>query len=157
MDENFNQECAVTGKMPIKNEQEVYDVTTPLVGIYGLQNKLKPDKWYIGQSLDIYNRWKNAYLKLKCKAQPKIYNVIRKYGYDAFNKIVLEECPKDKLILLDRENYWIFQKNSIENGYNLIKGRCSSGERTLTVKEKIGKAQLGIKKSSIREETQRRN
>lgn len=123
-----------------------------IVGIYGLQNKLKPDKWYVGQSLDVYDRWKNAYEKVKCKKQPKIYHALIKYGYDGFNKVLLEECRSDKLILLNRENYWIVEKNSIENGYNLIEARPSE-RRPIEVKEKISNT---LKGHVVSEETHKK-
>lgn len=95
-----------------------------IIGIYGLQNKLKPEKWYIGQSWDIYDRWIKAYEKLGCDRQPKIYNALLKYGYDGFEKHVIEMCnPNTDQGSLDlKETIWIKHYNSVENGYNCMDG-----------------------------------
>jgi group I intron endonuclease len=85
-------------------------------GIYGLQNKLKPTRWYVGQSKDIEHRWNRHYKHLHCKTQPKIYRALKRYGYDNFEKVILEECPIE--LLNEREAYWATVKNSIEKGYN---------------------------------------
>lgn len=100
-------------------------------GIYGLQNKVKPDKWNIGQcgqAKGIKRRW-NDYKRLDCRFQSKLNRALLKYGYDGFNKVVLERCPPEltdkneiKSWLNDREIYWIKFYNSVENGYN-----CHSG------------------------------
>ena len=120
MNEDLNQECAVTGNTLKKNETPLSSATTKLVGIYGLQNKLKPDKWYVGFSSDIIFRWQKQYQHLQCKKQRKIYNALLKYGYDGFEKVVLEECEKSKLG--EREAYWIKEKDSVKRGYNIASG-----------------------------------
>jgi len=140
MNDNLNGECLVIGNMPTSNEEKPESDTTPkrLSGIYGLQNKLKPDKWYVGQSIDIQNRWKKNYSTAKCKFQRKLYNALLKYGYENFNKVVLEELenPTQKL-LDDREGYWMKHYNCIENGYNLRGGGNGHGWHSEETKEKI--------------------
>lgn len=86
-------------------------------GIYGLKNKTN-GKWYVGQSTrSIADRW-SSYKNLKCDSQPKLLNAIVKYGYDKFEKIILENCPAEQSILDSREDYWIRFYDSVENGYN---------------------------------------
>lgn len=88
-------------------------------GIYGLKNKIT-GKWYVGQTTQPFrDRWL-TYKRMKCKSQPKIYNALIKYGYDTFDKIVLELCSNDPKILCEREKYWITQHDSVNNGYNVI-------------------------------------
>ena len=111
-------------------------------GIYGLQNKLSPDKWYVGQSLDILSRWDIAYKRMYCKKQPKIYNALKKYGYENFEKVVLEEC--DESVLTEREDFWMKYYNSIENGYN-IREASSKGSVAEETKQKISKSMKGRK------------
>lgn len=111
------------------------------IGIYGLKNKIN-GKWYIGQSAkSIEKRW-YFYKKLHCKEQPNLYNALKKYGYDSFDKIVLENCTSDKNTLNERETHWINFYNSIKNGYNL---KCGGqhGKVSLETRDKIRKSKLG--------------
>lgn len=91
-------------------------------GIYGLRNKVN-DKWYIGQSVDIFDRWKD-YKRLKCKNQRKILHALKKYGYDGFEKRIIELCDNDipQSVLDLKEDSWIRHLNSIDNGYNIRNG-----------------------------------
>lgn len=106
------------------------------IGIYGLKNKIT-GKWYVGQSItSIKNRW-NEYRRINCYNQPKLINALRKYGYDAFDKVLLEECVADQSILNEREDYWIKYYDSVENGYNCRYGGANgkfSKEAKLNVK-----------------------
>lgn len=114
-------------------------------GVYGLRNKLN-GKWYVGVSKDITKRWYKAYELMQCKKQLKIYNALKKYGYENFEKIILEEC--DRPMFKERETYWISKYDSVDNGYNIIHG-SASGERPLGIrmseetKRKIGDANRG--------------
>jgi len=111
-------------------------------GIYGLRNVLKSDEWYVGQSWDICKRWRTAYSNLQCKSQVKLYNALKKYGYDNFEKVILEEttCPQSELDA--RESYWMFQKDSIKRGYN-IRGAGSHGRLSDETKKKISNSKFG--------------
>ena len=100
-----------------------------VTGIYGLRNKIN-GKWYVGQSVDIYKRWK-SYRILKCKSQPKLYRTLKKYGYDTFEKVVIEECDSVEWILDYREMYWIRHLNSVKNGYNVSHGGSTNTNRGL--------------------------
>lgn len=101
----------------ITKETENQSVKKECIGIYGLKNKIN-NKWYVGQSIySIKSRW-SSYKNLQCDSQPKLFNAIVKYGYDNFEKIILEECEAEQLILDSREDYWIRYHNSVENGYN---------------------------------------
>lgn len=107
------------------------------IGIYGLKNKIT-GKWYVGQSItSIKNRW-DEYRRVQCYNQPKLINALRKYGYDAFEKVLLEECAADQSVLNDREDYWIKHYDSVENGYNCRYGGANgkfSKEAKLRVKQ----------------------
>jgi group I intron endonuclease len=92
-----------------------------VAGIYGLYNTLT-GKWYVGQSVGIFNRWNIAYKGLRCKSQVKIYRALLKYGYEAFEKVVLETCDDVDWILDYREMYWMRHLDSVKNGYNLKSG-----------------------------------
>lgn len=116
--------------------------TCNVIGIYGLQNKVKPDKWYIGQSYNIIKRWVVDYKRLKCSRQPKIYNAIKKYGYDGFNKIILEVCPSDQSTINEREIFYIKFYDSIKKGYNLKEGG-SHGTHTDETRKKLSISNTG--------------
>lgn len=124
-------------------------------GIYGLRNKLN-DKWYVGYSADIEDRWERAYKYLTCKGQRKIYNALLKYGYEAFDKVVLEECDGDKSIWGPRETHWISEKDSITNGYNIASGGVGGvlhvTPHTEETKRKIREKRIGVKLSDSHKE-----
>lgn len=109
-----------------------------IVGIYGLFCR-PSGKWYVGQSDHIYKRW-GYYGRLDCKSQPKLYNALLKYGYESFEKVVIEECDNVDWILDYREMYWIRRLDSIENGYNVRDGgkRSSGWKLSEETKRKIG-------------------
>lgn len=115
----------------------------PLCGIYGLQNTIN-GKWYVGQSRNIKRRWYSAYELLRCKNQIYLYRALCKYGYENFEKVILEECPLDKLN--ERECYWSIEKNSmVPNGYNLKVGGGQTVIVSEETKRKIGDAHRGKK------------
>ncbi len=118
MSKTEHGECAATGNTLIKNERPPSNDTTPLVGIYGFRHK-QHGKWYVGQSLDIYDRW-SRYKRLSCESQRKWYNALIKYGYDAFEAVIIEQC--DATLLDEREIFWIKEKDSVKNGYNIKAG-----------------------------------
>jgi group I intron endonuclease len=124
-----------------------------ITGIYGLQNKLHPEKWYIGYSKDIYKRWNKQYRYLRCQKQPKLFAALKLHGYDNFEKVVLEECVDDRSVWGPKETYWIHHYNSIENGYNLVEGgeggdRSSGIKRSEAFKENLRRLKTGVKRSS---------
>jgi group I intron endonuclease len=74
-----------------------------MIGIYKITSP--SGKIYIGQSVNIENRWliyekySNNY-----KSQRKLYNSIQKYSWENHKKEVIEECSEDQL--LKQETYW---------------------------------------------------
>ena len=97
-----------------------------MTGIYCYINTIN-QKRYIGQALDIqrrkyehFNRY-NSNVSSNSEYDSLIHRSMRKYGYDNFEFIVLEECPISKLN--EREIYYIKYYNSLyPNGYNIDKG-----------------------------------
>lgn len=135
-------------------ESDRYDTTTNtenwflkskcvVIGIYSLRNRVN-DKWYIGQSVDnILDRW-GRYARLKCKRQRKLYNALVKYGYDAFEKRIIEVCdenvPQD--VLDAKEMSWIKHFNSVEHGYNLTTGG-RGGKKSAETRKRMSLANTG--------------
>ena len=119
-----------------------------MIGIYGLRCK-ETDKWYIGQSWDIYNRWSDYQKFRNCKKQPKLYRALLKYGYNRFEKYIIELCdeniPQEMLDL--KEDLWIKHHNSIEHGYNCKggghggKGKKWSNEQKIVISQATHLAQ----------------
>jgi hypothetical protein len=96
----------------------------PLIGIYKITRRVT-GKAYIGQSIDIFRRWKEHI----CFGEDKknwqvIKHALYKYGITEFTFEILEECSKEDLN--NREIYWISYFNTFtkdrKNGYNLNRG-----------------------------------
>lgn len=104
-------------------------------GIYKITNKINGHS-YIGQSINIKNRWAAHKSYYKTNAPTKnnkyyncnLYTAMRKYGIENFNFEILEECSKD--LLDEREKYWINYYDTYENGYNMTKGGDGSPHET---------------------------
>jgi group I intron endonuclease len=113
-----------------------------IVGIYKI---ISPTgKIYVGQSVDINQRWKR-YLRSNCKNQIKLYNSFKKYKPQNHQFEILEECHESKLN--EREVFWGKYYDSLgENGLNLKLGN-SPGSLSDISKKKISKSHLGKKKS----------
>lgn len=98
-----------------------------MVGIYKITNELN-NKCYIGQSIDIYSRWKQHIYEVNhLRISNKIYNAIRKYGLENFSFKVIEECPLNFKQLDEAEQKWIAFYDSYNNGYNMTKGGQREG------------------------------
>lgn len=95
------------------------------IGIYKIENKIT-HQVYIGQSIDIKNRW----IAHKCPGtwnnsnKPsyyyRLYTAFREYGLNNFDFSIIEECKKEELD--EKEKYWIKYYNSYLNGYNMTTG-----------------------------------
>ena len=95
-----------------------------MVGIYKITNKAN-GKIYVGQSIDIEERWKQHRWKaFNCNEvgyHSAIHAAMRKYGLDNFAYEVLEQCAAEELD--EKERYWISFLDSIApNGYNILVG-----------------------------------
>lgn len=153
------EECEATGKISIKNVEQPSTDTTgkKIVGIYGLQNKLDPNKWYVGQSVDILSRWAK-YKSLRCKSQRKWFAALSKYGYDGFTPVILETCNVSKLD--EREIYWIGQMDSVINGYNIKLGgnrKEHSNETIALIRKKRANQVIGPRTEKQKEDMRRWN
>ena len=96
-----------------------------MIGIYQVKNKLN-GKIYIGQSVNIKNRW-NAHRNKPFNKNSNQYNsyfyrAIREDGLENFEFSILEECSKD--LLDEKEKEWISKTKSNDNnfGYNMTDG-----------------------------------
>lgn len=94
-----------------------------MIGIYCITNKIN-GKIYVGQSINIEQRWKAHRTKPYNPNDPQydsfFYRAIRKYGIENFEFSILEQCSEE--LLDERECYWIDKLNSFSAGYNLTPG-----------------------------------
>jgi group I intron endonuclease len=112
------------------------------VGIYKITSPT--GRVYIGQSWDIGNR-RCCYKTKPDNGQPKIYNSIRKYGFDNHTFEIIHELPKDvsQDVLDEYEILYITQYK--ECGFKMlnIKGGGSYGKHSQETKDKISKVNKG--------------
>lgn len=88
-----------------------------MIGIYKITNNIN-NKSYIGQSIQIEQRWKEHKLKYNWereKTKP-LYLAFQKYGLENFTFEIIEECKEEQLDI--KEKYWIDFYNSYKEGYN---------------------------------------
>ena len=86
-----------------------------MVGIYKITNP--NNKVYIGQSIDIEKRFKQ-YKRYSCKAQPKLYNSLNKYGVENHIFEIIKKCNIEELNT--KERYYQEKYNAIQNGLNCV-------------------------------------
>lgn len=139
-----------------------------MIGIYKITSP--SGKIYIGQAINILKRWKQ-YGKLNCKNQPKLYNSLKKYGFDVHVFEIIEECPIERLDELETWwkfyygfkcvedglccNYWDNQplrgrkrsKETCLKMSNSMKGKNNGKKFSEEVKKKISESKKGFKHS----------
>ena len=92
-----------------------------ICGIYKIENKIN-HKVYIGQSIDIKERWSahRRCVKYGDKKDYWLYQAMNKYGLDNFDFSIIEECEPQ--LLDEKEMYYIQQYDSYNHGYNMTYG-----------------------------------
>lgn len=115
--------------------------------IYRIRNIIN-NKSYIGQTR-LFNPYNRILSHFKAAEDNKIHPLsssIRKYGKDAFEITILQECGT--LEELDEaEIFWIAELDTLHennNGYNLRKGGSGGGEITNETRLKISKSKKGV-------------
>lgn len=85
-------------------------------GIYCILN-IKNENKYIGQSVNIFHRWKDHKRDLEKNSHynPHLQNAWNSYGGRHFKLLIMEFCEKG--VLDHREQYWI---NTLEPEYNIV-------------------------------------
>lgn len=99
-----------------------------IAGIYKITNIIN-GKCYIGQSIDIKNRWRHH--RWSNSKSTYLTRAFKKYGFESFHFEVLEEIDISniavilftKSLLTEREQYWVdfYKSNQPEVGYNVRK------------------------------------
>jgi group I intron endonuclease len=114
-----------------------------MIGIYKITNP--KGKVYIGSSINIEKRIK-YYNSVSCKAQAKLYNSIKKYGWKNHSFEVITECCVDDLYKLER-HYGDLHNVLSSKGLNLIlpkNGEVKVGVSDET-RRKMSESKKGIK------------
>jgi len=115
-----------------------------IIGIYKITSPT--NKVYIGQATNIERR-KQEYELLKVFQQPRIFNSIKKYGWEQHTFKMIEECNIDQLN--ERERYWQIYYNvlDLKKGLNcrLTNTKDKNGELSQLTKNKISNSRKGMK------------
>lgn len=123
----------------------IYKITSPT------------DKVYIGQTVN-FNQRVRHYKSLICRAQPKLYNSLKKHGWDNHKAEILFELRED--INPEMLTYWeqFFMDYYKGLGYNLLNIREAGprGKMSQESKAKMSAAKLGKPGKAPSEETKRK-
>jgi len=102
-----------------------------ICGIYKITSP--SGKIYIGQSIDIQKRIWGYMSNHGAKKQHKLYNSLKKYGWDAHTFEIIEECSID--LLNERERHWQeFYDVLATKGLNCILS-CTKVKKTVRSEE----------------------
>lgn len=96
--------------------------TEKVCGIYRI-TYIETEQSYIGQSVDVAQRWKDHVkcgLGIDAPATNKLYNAMQNKGVWNFTFELLEACSRDQLN--EKEKFWIESYQSNLYGYNSTKG-----------------------------------
>lgn len=90
---------------------------TKIIGVYKITNIVN-NKVYIGSSINMKKRSNEHFCMLKNgnHHSSKLQKAYNKYGKQSFIFELIEEC--DKNIITEREQYWLNELDSYNNGYN---------------------------------------
>jgi len=101
-----------------------------MIGIYKIESPT--NKIYIGQSWNIEKRMRN-YKYLNCENQPKIYNSLKKYGFEnhVIEILYTGNTNTTQLILNEKEHqYWQDYSNKNFNMLNCREANGSGGKHS---------------------------
>ena len=121
-----------------------------ICGIYKITSPSQ--KIYIGQSINIYKRWKYEYKKLHCKSQCLLYRSFVKYGVENHIFEIIHQCEREQLNELEKYYVGLFQTFNSKHGLNLRDGGNNFKHSKETC-DKISKSNIG--KSRSEEQKQR--
>lgn len=96
--------------------------TSTVTGIYKITNIITGE-CYIGQATDTASRWSEhakCGLGIDTPAGNKLYKAMQEYGLQSFSWELLEKC--DRAELNEKERYYIGLYDSVNYGYNILKG-----------------------------------
>jgi len=118
-----------------------------MIGVYLIKNTIN-NKVYIGCSINVTKRFYSHKYKLSKGIHPNLHlqKSYDKYGKDAFQFTVIEECTDD--VLYEKEHYYATYYQSMDKtkGYNKLPTSNNKRPTYLTdeIKEKISNSKKGI-------------
>lgn len=105
------------------------EVPRNTIGIYKITSP--SNRVYIGQSKDIYKRWRSYQNNISnSKKQSKLYNSFLSHGIENHKFEIIHECEIEDLNRLER--YYQELYNCIDEGLNLVFQECDDAERKLS-------------------------
>jgi group I intron endonuclease len=113
-----------------------------ICGIYKITSP--SGKIYIGQSYNIYKRWK-GYKKDNVKNQRKLYHSFLKYGVENHKFEVIHTCKEEELNTLEEK--YVLEFKCVEEGLNIRYGGGNKGKLSSEYKDKIRNKLKGTKRS----------
>lgn len=119
-------------------------------GIYKIENKLD-GKVYIGQSINIEERWKIHKKSIHCCGNEydyPLYRAIRLHGLENFEWSIIEECLKEELN--NKEKFYIKEyKSIVPYGYNqTFGGQDNFGHSMKLTYDKVEEIRLALKNTN---------
>ena len=96
--------------------------TNKICGVYKITNLLT-QQYYIGQSVDVAQRWKDhtkCGLGIEAPATNKLYKAMQEDGVWNFSFELMEKCSREELN--EKERLWIEMYQTDKFGYNSTKG-----------------------------------
>ena len=113
-------------------------------GIYYIKNIII-NKYYVGQSVDIYKRWHRHKYLLNNDKHNNIFpqKDWNRYGKDAFVFCVIKFCKKKYLNRLGK--LYIKTYNVFDSGYNYTIGGDFNPMESLEIRKKISQSMTGDK------------
>lgn len=104
--------------------------------IYCITNKVN-GKQYVGLTM----RTLEERFKEHCKAESAIGRALRKYGLDNF-KLEIIDSSETSEDLWKKESYWIKNKDTFRNGYNMTDGGWKKKEYSKTLNTSLNDKQI---------------
>ena len=117
-----------------------------ICGIYKITSP--SNKIYIGQSIDIYKRWKYHKFSMKKNINTRINNSFKSYGFENHIFEIIEYCLRDDLNRLEKKYVDLYKTYNSIDGLNLKDGGGSKANISDETKIKISKTtkgRIGIK------------
>lgn len=117
-----------------------------MIGIYKITNP--KGKIYIGQTIN-YDRRVYQYKMLNCKEQPKLYNSLKKYGFDNHVFELIHQCQETNLTILERYYQELYKTVENDNlNCFLVTTKDKTGRHTQETKLKMSESAKGKKKTA---------